>query len=168
MASSFSLVVTYAGRHGRCHLRPLADRQYAIGRTNELTAPIVRTLKDPAFQCECQDIFGAISPTPADAFIYSDGSHPDELHDDPPRIGWAAFLSESISGGEQVLYGVNGHHEYGLGEMVAGLHGRSCRAVAALHTLASRLRGQVRHDVDCRRGSRGSFYTRLQLARRYS
>ena len=88
-------------------------------------------------------IFGATSPTPADAFIYSDGSHPDELHDDPPRIGWAAFFSESISGGEQVLYRVK-HRGCGLGGVVpargAVFMVELAGAVAALYTLAPRLR----------------------------
>ena len=100
----------YAGLHGRCHLRPLPDGQYAIGGTKELTAPIVRALKAwkrilPS-NANARDIFGATSPTPADAFIFSDGSHPDELHDDPPLavVRLAALVRLAPFGGRASLF----------------------------------------------------------------
>ena len=50
----------FSGRHDRCHLRPLADRQFAIGGSNELTAPRLCTQsmeEDLAVQCKCQEYF---------------------------------------------------------------------------------------------------------------
>ena len=129
----FALVVTERG--GRQVPLATVGRSTVCQGRDELTAPIVRTLKAwkriLLSNANARDIFGSTSPTPADAFIYTDGSHPDELHDDPPRIGWAAFLSESISGGTDL--------ERWSPRMTQVFMVELAGAVVALYTLAPRL-----------------------------
>ena len=68
----------------------------------------------------------------------------DELHNDPPRIRWAAFLSGSISGVEQVLHGTkiitSMDLDRWLPRMTQVFMVEVAGAVVSLYTLAPRLR----------------------------
>ena len=90
----------FAARHGRTHLRALAERQYASNHEGRLGGPLrraleawVRILDVPS---GTRRLYTDRQEEPASMVIFTDGSHPDmspvaHCDNDPPRIGWVSF-----------------------------------------------------------------------------
>ena len=103
----------FTAKHGRPHLRALAERQYTTNTNYTLGRHIRRSLlawlRILHSTSGTRQFIGSSEPSPSDVIIFTDGFYPDArpwLPSDtnPPRVGWVAFLQEQAFGHDEVLY----------------------------------------------------------------